>query len=48
MKLSTAILTGLVILAVVVGGGAVFLSYWELPAPTVEVERVIPDDRFSR
>ena len=36
----------LVVAAVVIGGG--FLLTWEIPAPTTQVEKVIPDDRFPR
>jgi len=34
------------VIAVVVGG--VFLSTWEIPAPSVQVEKTIPNDRFPR
>jgi hypothetical protein len=30
------------------GAGAAFLATWEIPPPSAEIERVIPDDRFSR
>jgi hypothetical protein len=33
---------------VVLLGGAIFLVTWEIPAPTVKVETVIPDDRLPR
>ncbi|WP_193555790.1 hypothetical protein [Hwanghaeella grinnelliae] len=36
------------LLAVVLGGGAVFLATWDIPAPSQTVERVLPDDRFPR
>ena len=32
---------------IIVGGG-VFLSAWDIPAPTVPVERVIPNDQFPK
>ncbi|MBO6825489.1 MAG: hypothetical protein JJ879_04755 [Sneathiella sp.] len=35
------------ITAAVVGGG-VFLAAWDIPAPTVPVERVIPNDQFPK
>ncbi len=30
------------------GAGAAFLATWEIPPPSAVVEKVIPDDRFSR
>jgi len=38
----------LIVLAVVVLGGAAFLARWDIPAPTAPVEKVIADDRFPR
>jgi hypothetical protein len=35
-------------IAVVLLGGAMFLATWDIPAPTVKVETVIPDDRLPR
>lgn len=29
-------------------GGAVFLTTWEIPAPTRPVEKILPDDRFPK
>jgi hypothetical protein len=29
-------------------GGLVFLSMWDIPAPSAKVEKVIPSDRFQR
>ncbi|MCP5366900.1 MAG: hypothetical protein H6907_02955 [Hyphomicrobiales bacterium] len=46
MKGFTRFLLILIVLAV--AGGAVFLSAWEIPAPTAQVEKEIPDDRFPR
>lgn len=37
----------LLVLAVVVGGGA-FLATFDLPPPSAQVEKVIPDDRLPR
>jgi hypothetical protein len=33
-----------------IGGaaGAVALMFWDIPAPTARVERIIPDARFPR
>ena len=37
----------LIVLALFVGA-AVFLATWQIPAPRVTIEKVIPDDRFPR
>ncbi len=37
----------LVIAAVIVGGAA-FLVAWDIPAPVAPIEKVIPNDRFSK
>jgi hypothetical protein len=36
----------IVILAVL--GGAAFLAFWNPPAPTAPVEKVVPDARFPK
>ena len=28
--------------------GAVFVTTWEVPRPTAQIEKVIPDERFAR
>ena len=33
---------------VIVVGGALFLSTWDIPAPSVEVEKVLPNDQFPK
>ncbi|MCW8914709.1 MAG: hypothetical protein OQK24_02515 [Magnetovibrio sp.] len=38
----------LVLVLVAVGGGAVMLATWDIPAPVSTVEKVIPDERFPR
>jgi flagellar basal body-associated protein FliL len=40
----------IVILVVVVGliCGGVFLAFWDIPAPTEKVEKVLPDARFPK
>ncbi len=35
------------VLVVVIGGG-VFLASFDIPPPTAKIEKVIPDERFSR
>ena len=37
----------LVLVAVIVVGGIVFLATWDMPPPTATVEKVIPNDRFK-
>ena len=37
-----------VLLLVMALGGTVFLMTWEIPPPTVRVERVLPDNQFPR
>jgi len=36
------------LVVITLGGGAVFLATWDIPAPVKKVERVLPDDRFPR
>lgn len=36
------------VLLVLVLGGVVFLITWDIPPPTAEIERVIPDDQLPR
>lgn len=38
----------LILLLLVIGGAAAFLATWDIPAPSVQVEKVLPDDRFPR
>lgn len=41
----------LIIVALVVAlvaGGAIFVATWDIPPPTQEVRKVVPNDRFSR
>ncbi|WP_172822783.1 hypothetical protein [Paramagnetospirillum marisnigri] len=38
----------LVLLLVIVGGGIVFLSSYDPAAPSVKIEKVVPDARFAR
>ena len=37
-----------VAVVLVVGGGAIFLATWSIPAPTAHVEQVLPNERFPR
>jgi hypothetical protein len=45
--MSKALVAVTLVVAVVAIGGGVLLT-WEIPAPTTQVEKVIPDDRFPR
>jgi hypothetical protein len=38
----------LVLVAVVVTGGSIYLAAWDPPAPSSRVEKVVPNDRFPR
>ncbi|MGE0744843.1 MAG: hypothetical protein AB7K86_06325 [Rhodospirillales bacterium] len=42
--------TAMVVVVAVVAllGGLVFLSMWDIPPPSKQVEKVIPNDRFQR
>jgi hypothetical protein len=40
------VLIAIVVVAVV--GAVAFLATWKIPAPTHPVEKVIPNDRFTR
>lgn len=44
MNLLIKALLGLILLIVV--GGGIFLATWEIPPPSAQVERPIPDSRF--
>ncbi len=37
-----------VVVALLVLGGAVFLALWNPPAPSAPVEKVLPDARFPK
>jgi outer membrane murein-binding lipoprotein Lpp len=41
--LVSAVVCGLAVLA-----GAVVVATWDVPRPTTQVEKVIPDERFPR
>lgn len=38
----------LLLIVVILVGGSVFLATWDIPAPTQQVEKVLPDERFPR
>jgi len=31
-----------------IAGGAAFLATWDIPPPSQQIEKVIPNDRFPR
>jgi len=37
----------LIVAAVLIVGGVVFLATWDMPPPTATVEKAIPNDRFK-
>jgi hypothetical protein len=37
-----------VLLLVLVGAGALFLTTWDIPAPSAPVEKVLSNERFPR
>lgn len=46
MNRFTSILIVLILL--VLGGGLALLATWDLPVPSRQVEKVIPNERFPR
>lgn len=42
------VLIGVALVAVVIAGGIGFLMTWNIPAPTAQVEHVIPNARLPR
>lgn len=46
--MSKKIVFVLSVLVVAVAGGGLFLVTWEIPPPSTQVEKVIPDDNFPR
>ena len=38
----------LFLLLAAVAGGGLFIVTWEIPPPTTQVEKTIPDDKFPR
>lgn len=37
-----------ILFLLIIGGGAVFLMTYDIPAPAEQIEKVIPNDRFAR
>jgi hypothetical protein len=42
----TLVLIVAMVLAVI--GGCLFLAYWDIPVPSTQVEKVLPDARFPK
>jgi len=38
----------IVVLLALVVAGAVFLATWDIPPPTRQIEKVLPNERFPR
>ena len=38
----------LLIVALIIVGGGIFLATWDIPAPVTSTEKVLPNDRFPR
>jgi len=45
LRIGLMVLLGVV---VIVGGAMAFLATWAIPAPSTTVEKVIPNEKFSR
>jgi hypothetical protein len=48
IKMGRFLLIVVALVVVILVGGTVFLMFWNIPAPTTHVEKVIPDARFPR
>jgi hypothetical protein len=44
-RITSVIIVGALVILV---GGALFLASWDIPAPSAQIERPIPNDRFTR
>lgn len=38
----------LIVFAILLAGGSIYLAAWDPPAPSGRVEKVVPNDRFPR
>jgi hypothetical protein len=41
-------LFAVLLVVVVLAGGAIFFATWDIPPPSAKVEKVLPNDRFPR
>ncbi len=46
--MSKKFLFALSAVVVAVAGGGLFLITWEIPPPTTQVEKILPDESFPR
>ena len=46
--MSKKVLFALSAVLVAVAGGGLFLITWEIPPPTTQVEKILPDESFPR
>ncbi|WP_199175822.1 hypothetical protein [Telmatospirillum siberiense] len=46
--MSSLVRVVVVLVVVILVGGIVALSMWDIPAPSSKIEKVIPDERFQR
>jgi flagellar basal body-associated protein FliL len=42
------ILIALVVVFVIIVGGGAFLAFYDVPSPSSQVEKVLPDARFQK
>lgn len=38
----------ILLIALVIAGGAVYLAFWDIPPPSAKVVRTLPDNQFPR
>ena len=48
VPVSRAALVLFALLVLAIGAGAIFLATWDIPAPLVRVEQILPADRFPK
>ena len=48
MNRKKLLLVSTTLCVLVLAAGGIFIATWELPAPTKQVEKVIPNERFPR
>jgi hypothetical protein len=48
MSKKSILLVSALVGALMLLAGAVVVATWDVPRPTAQVEKVIPDERFSR
>ena len=38
----------LIVLIILIGGGLVFLVTWDIPPPSGQIEKIVPDSRLEK